>query len=31
MQRTLLPPSHVMDPMLQYQLTSMYGPGARER
>lgn len=30
MQRTLLPPAHVMDPMLQYQL-NMYGPAARER
>lgn len=28
--RSLLPPS-VMDPMLQYQLSSMYAPGARER
>lgn len=31
MPRGLLPPSHCMDPMLQYQLSSMYGPGARER
>lgn len=31
MPRGLLPPTHCMDPMLQYQLNSMYGPGARER
>lgn len=31
MPRSLLPPAHCMDPMLQYQLSSMYGPGARER
>jgi arginine-glutamic acid dipeptide repeat-containing protein len=31
MQRSLLPPAHVMDPIMQYQLNSMYGPGARER
>lgn len=30
MPRSLIPPGHVMDPMLQYQL-NMYGPGARER
>lgn len=31
MPRSLLPPAHCMDPMLQYQLNSMYGPGVRER
>lgn len=31
MPRSLMQPAHCMDPMLQYQLSSMYGPGVRER
>lgn len=31
MPRSLLPPAHCMDTMIQYQLSSMYGPGVRER